>query len=237
MKYENDELISALAAEYVLGTLRGAARDRFDRLKAKDVRVQESVWYWESQLNMMATEVKPIEPPQDIWDTIVKRLQFKLSEETTNNANVSELPTRPSSMWQWATGFAMAASLVLAVLLFQESTTIEAPVESIAVFSNEEEQVLWSVDFTPTKLTIKATQQITQRDANDYQLWIVPKSGDAPISVGLLPQRGEATIQSSLALDYTEIAAMAVSLEPLGGSPTGQPTKVLFATDLILLGS
>jgi anti-sigma-K factor RskA len=237
MKYENDELISALSAEYVLGTLRGSARDRFDRLKAKDPKVQESVWYWETQLNVMATEVKPVEPPLDIWDTIVRRLQFKASDNAPKRDNVSELPPRKSSVWQWATGFAMAASLVLAVLLFQETSSIDAPVESIAVFSNEDEQVLWSVDFTPTKLTIKATQQLTQLDDNDYQLWIVPKSGDAPISVGLLPQRGEATIEGSLALDYTEIAAMAVSLEPLGGSPTGQPTTVLFATDLILVGS
>ena len=32
MNYENQTLIDMLAAEYVLGTLRGPARDRFARL-------------------------------------------------------------------------------------------------------------------------------------------------------------------------------------------------------------
>jgi anti-sigma-K factor RskA len=50
--------------------------------------------------------------------------------------------------------------------------------------------------------------------------------------VGLLPQRGTVIIDTGLALPISDIAALAVSIEPLGGSPTGQPSTVLFAADI-----
>lgn len=70
MNYNDTKLLSSLAAEYVLGTLRGAARNRFEAVKVKNAKVQAAVHYWESQLNVMATAIDPVEPPASVWREI-----------------------------------------------------------------------------------------------------------------------------------------------------------------------
>ena len=53
------------------------------------------------------------------------------------------------------------------------------------------------------------------------ELWAVPGAG-APRSLGLISAQGATVVQRRRVLDGT--AALAVSLEPPGGSPTGAPT-------------
>lgn len=239
MKYlYNDELVSTLAAEYVLGTLRGKARMRFDRLKAQHTHIQHAVWFWETELNQMVNNIEPVEPSPKVWHAISAQLNFK------NNTNVRDLPSaesgsiKPSTRkWQWFSGFAMAACLLMAVSLFNLEYAPETQITGVAVFTNAEAEVLWSVDVRGSELVVKTTQKLSQAPNNDYQLWIVPSSGAAPLPVGLLPQNGELVLNSNLMLDVANIKALAVSIEPLGGSPTGQPTEVLFATELVPIRS
>lgn len=53
------------------------------------------------------------------------------------------------------------------------------------------------------------------------ELWSVPAQG-APRSLGLISSRAATVVQRGKLLDGT--SALAVSLEPAGGSPTGAPT-------------
>lgn len=231
----SDETISALAAEYVIGTLRGRARDRFDALKAKHPKIQEQVWYWEGQLNQMAADMPAVEPRPELWQKISEQLNLHDNvislQQPANEAKPS------SSVWQWISSVAIAASIVMAVLLISSTPKQEPLITGVAVFSNEQSEILWSLDISDDELRIKPTEKLPMLSNNDYQLWIVPKSGADPISISLLPQRGQLVLEQGLALELNEIAALAVSLEPLGGSPTGQPTEVLFATEIVLLGS
>ena len=69
----------------------------------------------------------------------------------------------------------------------------------------------------------------------DYELWMILKGKDAPVSLGLLPKSGTLELPKHIEFDATEISLLAISLEPLGGSPNGSPTEVLFTTELIIL--
>jgi anti-sigma-K factor RskA len=63
------------------------------------------------------------------------------------------------------------------------------------------------------------------------QLWAVPRSG-APISLGMVSVDEKAMLKLVAVADQSlsEIPALAVSLEPMGGSPTGAPTgPILFS--------
>jgi anti-sigma-K factor RskA len=242
MNYSDKSLISALASEYVLGTLRGAARDRFEFVRMTNPNVESAIHYWESQLNNMAIDIKPIAPDKDVWDSIEKRLGFRSDDfapidritDVGPNENIpSDLPDKPSANqpWKMLSGFAVAASLVLAILFYQSETAVDMPT-SIAVFSNAEAQTLWSVEVKEDKLFIRSTQNLPQLPNNDYQLWIVPASGQAPISIGLLQQSGGFELAKPEMFDDIIIAALAISLEPKGGSPTGAPTEVLYASEL-----
>jgi len=64
------------------------------------------------------------------------------------------------------------------------------------------------------------------------ELWAVPPQG-APRSLGLISAQGATVVKRGKVLDNT--AALAVSLEPTGGSPTGAPTgPILYVGKLVL---
>ena len=63
------------------------------------------------------------------------------------------------------------------------------------------------------------------------ELWLIPP-GDKPHALGLLraDRTVTITIPAALIARTTSNAVLAVSLEPPGGSPTGQPTGPVIAT-------
>ena len=73
MNYDRPELLDRLAAEYVLGTLRGRARKRFDRLQRELPAARGAVAVWEAQLNRLSSVVPATAPPGRVWDAIVDR--------------------------------------------------------------------------------------------------------------------------------------------------------------------
>ena len=55
MNYRDPQLIDQLAGEYVLGTLTGAPRARFERLLRERADVRSAVWRWESYLGGLSS--------------------------------------------------------------------------------------------------------------------------------------------------------------------------------------
>jgi anti-sigma-K factor RskA len=74
-------------------------------------------------------------------------------------------------------------------------------------------------------LTIKAITPLSLGADHSLQLWALPATGN-PRSLGLVPASGIAQIALPVAAGSAleNIPALAVSLEPRGGSPTGLPT-------------
>jgi len=175
MNYQNDELIDALAAQYVLGTLRGKARDRFESIKFVNALAREKVDYWESQLCIMSNKLESRDPSQEVWRNIQIRLGH-IKELTP--ASKPQTQTKPN-VWPWLSGLAVAASLVLAVLLVRVQTPIieeinREPVAVVAVFNDSDSKPLWVIDVTDTSIVAKATQNVPILTDFDYQLWMVP---------------------------------------------------------------
>ena len=69
----------------------------------------------------------------------------------------------------------------------------------------------------------------------DYELWALPQGG-APVSLGVLPYQERTLRRTLTAIQQRALAGaiqVAVSIEPPGGSPTGQPTgAVVFLAPL-----
>ena len=74
MNYEDPELINRLSAEYVLGTLRGRARQRFQRLMLSSPQVREATWQWEQQLNQIGSAITAVPPDAKVWQRISQRI-------------------------------------------------------------------------------------------------------------------------------------------------------------------
>jgi anti-sigma-K factor RskA len=70
----SDDALHLLAAEYVVGTLRGRARRRFESMARADRRVETVLRRWEAELTPLAERLAPVEPPNRIWKEIERRI-------------------------------------------------------------------------------------------------------------------------------------------------------------------
>src|SRR5688572_31135677 len=80
--YKNPQLRDRLAAEYVLGTLRGRARERFDALLRSDYELRRTVATWEARLSPLAAAAGEIAPPARVWQSIARQISGSASIES-----------------------------------------------------------------------------------------------------------------------------------------------------------
>lgn len=73
MRYTHPALLDHLASAYVLGTLGGGARRRFERLLRDRGDVQLLVVQWEGRLGLLATSVPRQQPSSRVWVAIEAR--------------------------------------------------------------------------------------------------------------------------------------------------------------------
>lgn len=228
MDYSRRELVERLAAEYALGTLRGGARRRFERLLPAHPALQDAVQAWQQRLQPLAAPVAPVTPPAQIWVAVQRRLFGAPEPKPSWWARLG--------LWQGFTGVATAGVLALAVLLGQP---VPAPVSQppfvIVMNSTEAGATIVKAGFVASvsadggALTLKSLGELSVQEGRVLQLWAVPGKG-APQSLGLLAG-GKATVLRARLLTGT--AAFAVSMEPDGGSPTGAPTGPIVSAGTI----
>jgi len=220
MKY-TPERADAVAAEYVLGTLSARVRARVATLIADDRRWKDSVAAWEERLVPLSAGVPPVAPPARVWAAIQSRIGRRPAGAGSTGSSWANL-----ALWRGLTfaGFATAMALALVVL----TPRPEAPVETlVAVLAGQDAKpaLIASADRAGRVLTVKALAQVEPGPGRALELWALPASGN-PRSLGLIPATGVArlTLTAPAGAALQNIPALAISLEPAGGSPTGLPT-------------
>ncbi len=240
MKFrDKPELIERLAAEYALGTLRGGARRRFDDWMRQDASVALAVARWQGRLAPLLAHASPVEPPARLWRAIEAQIGPG---------------TRTVGFWEslafWRNfGLAaggMAAALLVSLMLLAPQPQPSAPAPAIvqvpargipasylAVLSDPKTQrpvlVAWA-ERRSDQLQLTTLDPAIQVPGKSLELWALPASG-APRSLGLVAAGNQGSLKLVAAADESlgAIPALAISLEPAGGSPSGAPTgPVLF---------
>lgn len=227
MRYTDPQLVQRLAAEYVLGTLSGRARRRFERLMTESYHVRSAVWHWERQLSPLAQATSSVQPRPRVWEQVLQRT----GAAQTDHESIGVRWFERLGLWRGLSLVATAAAVVLAVLLARTPTEVVAPPaqQYVAVVNGAQSQPLWLVraDVQQGRLAIRSINATAPAPTNSYELWILPAGGAAPRSLGLLPT-GTASVDAELPVELRQLLAsaqgLAVSLEPAGGSPTGAPT-------------
>lgn len=224
MDYGRRTLADRLAAEYVLGTLRGPARRRFERLLPAHRALQEAVARWEGRLGRLAEPVAPVEPTPGLWQRIEARLFLSPAAVPWWKRVVA---------WQTATLASAIVGLVFGVLLLRGPDVPPPIIVVLAEQPNAAQAGLRAAGFVASlagdgkQLVIRPLDQAQSRLVNRaFELWAVPPSG-APRSLGVLAEGGATTLVAPAFL--RDAAALAVSVEPPGGSPTGAPTGPVVA--------
>jgi anti-sigma-K factor RskA len=242
MNYLRPEICERLTERYVLGTMPWRARRRFDRVVDENEFARSLVYELEATLLPGIWSLPPVLPSDLVWRRIARDIGF---------GRVSIQRGRRSAWPGLAAALAMATifSLLGWWQAYQKppETVIETVVEmrteivplepAAAVINDADGNILWLAlvydDMNRADIEVLMRPEV-QAD-KDYELWILDGSG-VPASMGLLPQSGD----GSLSLDSKAVAALqtgntlAVSLEPLGGSPEAAPTgPVLFTAALL----
>ncbi len=110
------------------------------------------------------------------------------------------------------------------------------PAQFVAVFQKDEQSPAFLMSVDLEKRTISVRQVAAERLADkSYQLWIAPQPGAAPQPLGVLASDASGVSVTLAAYEPSVInnATFGISLEPLGGSPTGRPTGPVIHAKLI----
>lgn len=212
------DIDSALAAQYALGTLRGNARLHFEKRLAQEQELAQLLGRWQTLLTPLESNTQQQIPPERVW----KKIQLSLP------------PQKTASSWNWNyLGWALAAGLAAIVLVpyFTSRSPELAPL--VVLNSSDAAKGQWVVNADSERKTLQLVPVQPREIAanNSLQLWAIP-SGAKPISLGLVnaSQSTQLTVGNVTLSPGTTIA---ISLEPQGGSPTGQPTgPVIFSGTL-----
>jgi anti-sigma-K factor RskA len=214
-----------LAGEYVLGTLQGDARDRFERRLVDDVDLQREVAAWERRLAPMLEGVAPVSPPPQIWRAIEARI---------NPVGQRQV----SGIWH-SLGFWRALSLVSVSLVLALSLSLfmllpgSGELEQIMVVTNDQSQAGWIVDTRrrDPMLNVSAVQPSPLPPGKVCQLWLETAQGTM-IPVGVLPHEGSRRMRIPETIQRD--SRFKVTIEADAEVPVEQPSEqVVFEGRLI----
>jgi anti-sigma-K factor RskA len=139
----------------------------------------------------------------------------------------------PAGWWRGLALAGLATSLALAIALLKPAPPEDALVVVLA--GQDAKPALVATSARASRyLTVKAIAPVAVAPDRALELWMLPAQGN-PRSLGLVSMvspAGVARIELPAAADQVlqNIPALAISLEPAGGSPTGLPTgPVLYA--------
>jgi anti-sigma-K factor RskA len=214
------------AAEYVLGVLEAADRGTLERRLPHDPALARNVAFWEERLGTLADRVTPVEAPPAVWS----RIEAALAPPGQPAAKVG--------LWQnlefWRAlsfGSATLAVASLAGMVYLGLVpAVRAPLIATINSATGQPNFVATVSGGGSSLTVVPAALLTN-DPRAMELWLIVP-GDSPRSLGLIESGREVRINlpPDLAARVATDATLAVSLEPPGGSPTGQPTGPVIAS-------
>ena len=215
-----DDLI---AAEYVLGVLseseRSAAAARIENERAFAQLVDE----WARRLSPLDDAYDEVAPSASVWKSVDARL-------------FASPLAKPAGFWQnlnlWR-GLAFAAMALAAVAiapdLRQAPPQPAAPI--VASLQADTGEVRFVALYQPGSDELRISRVKADKGADrDFELWLLDDGGK-PLSMGVISgdESVRLKVKPELVARINAGDTFAVSVEPVGGSPTGDPTGPVIA--------
>lgn len=205
----------AFAAEHALGVLTGAERAEAEARMARDPGFAAQAEAWRARLAPMAEAVAPVAPPAGVWSAVERALP----------ANDDRRALR---FWRGATAasLALAAASVAAALFFAGRPAVviqppaAAPILNASLMSLSSGKPMFVAAYDPARRALIVTSLAAPDPGHAHELWLIPADG-RPHALGMVqPGTSKAMPMPG---DMTPMlrpgAALAVSIEPPGGSP------------------
>ena len=221
MNYLQPERLDRLAREYVLGTLSGGARRRFERVLAQAPAAGRAVAAWQERFTVLSGGLPPMAPRNSVWQGLEQRLFA---------------PPRKTSAWWRTMGGVLAGVLLCTVvlrlqpgLIGLEPQAAALPASYVGLLTDVEGKpaVLASSRRHGRQLTVKLLQPLVLPAGRVAQLWALPSDGSAAFPVGVLPAGGTSTLTLSDSSEklFFKVSRLAVSLEAAAAQAGDKPTQ------------
>lgn len=237
------------AAEYVLGVMEGDDASLLRAEAARNPALARAISAWEARLAPLADTVAPVVPPDALWSRIEDSLNSAVIIPFTPRRRV-EQPLHPlpepapspasdrnaAASWLMAWKAATAATAAVAAVLLAVVLWPAAPKEHFVASltaANTPAAHFVAATAADGSIILTGLSHTAKPAGKDLELWALPAGAATPIALGVIPA-GERYVvkRPDLAVNRTQLM---VSLEPLGGSPTGLPTgPVLYAGTLVM---
>jgi anti-sigma-K factor RskA len=212
----NDQLREKLAAEYALGTLKGAARRRFEKWMKDDAALRRAVAEWQDRLQPMAEFASPVQPSPQVWRAIEKRLDLRGKQ-----AAGGWWSGLRDSLGFWravGVGSSAIAAILVAVLLTKRPEVVTPTYVATLADDKSQTAMVITGDVKHRQLIVKVVAPQAVAADKSLELWAVPKQG-SPRALGLVANNGVVTLPLPENATPQSVPLLAVSLEPKGGSP------------------
>jgi anti-sigma-K factor RskA len=217
MRIGENAALDALCGEYLLGTLRGRARRRFERALREEPRVASRLAYWQRAYVPTPSKTIEVEPSARVWRQLERELELARYRTPWH---------RRLGFWR---GFAAAATAALALGIgFQVLRPVGTePAVQIAQLEGKADvaRVVARLSQDGRTLELKPERAVIAGQNQSYELWLLPAEGGPPVSLAVLGSLdARFPVPPAQAGRLRTGGKLAVSVEPAGGSPTGAPT-------------
>ena len=221
MRLAHPDLRNRLTSEYVLGTMQGRARRRFQDYLKRDPDLRAEVARWEAHLTPLAARLPDIEPPARVWSRIEARL-----DRSVESTPVKAVSGFWASLGFWRTlgvgASGLAAVLLVAIVTLQPAE--QEPMLTAVLAEDNNDARVYVEQPKSNVLLVKMVKPWKTNSGFAHELWVIPKNG-APRSLGVINAATDTKINlAGLDAKLANGTLFAVSLEPPGGSPSGAPT-------------
>jgi anti-sigma-K factor RskA len=200
-----------LAAEYALGSLDLAEMRDAEAFAARDPAFAAEIAWWDQRLASLATLVEPVTPPASLW--------ARLALVTGARAEPKPSAWSRPGLWRATTAAALAVAAAFAAVALLPRATPE-PLRLVAALAPTATPARFVVQSQQGRITLTPVGGAPAAAGRDYELWSLPKGATRPVALGVIaPGQQFESVPAS-----QPDTQLLVSLEPSGGSPTGQPT-------------
>lgn len=212
----------ALAAEHALGVLDARERAAAQARMARDPAFAALVEDWRARLAPMLDAAPSAEPSAALWSRVERALP----------ANDNPAMRRRLRFWRGAAIGSMgltAASLALAVMLAGRPPVFlqappPAPILNASLMSPKDgAEPMFVAAYDPARhaLIVTSLMKPGADPSHVHELWVIPADGK-PHPIGMIePGKSKAMpMPKDMAPMFAPGSAIAVSVEPPGGSPT-----------------
>ena len=230
-RYRDQAVLDRLAADYLTGGMSAAAGRRAVRLMDESPAFRAAVLRWRTRLDRGLLDSQRIGTPSDaVWKAIQARIAAVQTAPRAAQPPARHHGGLGTLMWR---RLALGASAVAIAALTLTVTLVLRPVERAAPAKAQVVAMLQTTSGavgavlmvqTDGRFSFTALEGVNPPAGRRFQLWLLPRRG-SPISLGVAESgRGQYALPSAAQAELKQAARFAVSVEPPGGSPTGQPT-------------